>query len=233
MAKVYDNPERYDNGKMTLSEWIGHIWYHYKWAIGAASVLIAFAVFTIVQLASKVEPDISIMHIGPNTLTQNTQNSIAETLEDLGVDYNEDGKVHTNIVNITVDRFTDEDNSYVINFDNNNEGLKRFQVEIRTGDSIIYLLEEYYFNYCVERELLVPFASIIDDADMPQNVIKGCGVKISDLESYKLKGIKNIPETAILCIRRMPNDNEISWGKGKDHWNSNLTAFKNLIKYGN
>lgn len=231
MKKIYDNPEKYDNGKMTPKEWAEHIWYHYKWVLIIGVLVAMFVVIALVQFLQNDEPDVRIMHVGPMYISPAAADKIEATLTPMSGDYNDDGEIHFNILDITINKFSNETSDLVVNYDENNEGYTRFQTEIRAGDSVIYLLDEPYFNICVEEGILAPFDEIIDDAYMPENVISGCGVKISELDAYSLEGLSSIPETAILCIRRSPAEDELSYGRSEEEWEGNRQTFVNIIKY--
>lgn len=229
--ETYETRETYDKGKLTFRQWLDNVWYHYKWAIILGTLVVIFVVVAVVQLFSNKEPDVRIMHVGPMFISQAASDSIQETLAPMSGDYNDDGEINVNILDITINKFSAEGSDVVYNYDQNGEGYARFQTEIRAGESIIYLLDEPYFNVCVEEGLLTPFDEIIDDADMPENVISGCGIKISDLDAYSLPGLKSVPDTAILCLRRSPEKDEISYGRTKEAWEGNCRTFVNIVKY--
>ncbi len=235
MAKVYDNPEKYDNGKMTPMEWAEHIWYHYKWVLIIGACVVVFLLITVTQFFTNKSPDVSIMHVGPMYITPTAHDEMADTLATFSKDYNDDGEIKTDILDITVNKFTNEDESFTVNFDQNNESLRRFQVEIRSGDSVIYLLDEYYFDICIDEGLLTPLNQIIDDAYMPENVISGYGVKLSQLDVYSLPGLRTVPEGAVLCIRTSPEYDEsigrLTYSRSMEAWENNLLTFKKLIEY--
>ena len=229
--ETYETRETYDKPKQSFSQWIENIWYHYKWTIILGGIVLAFVVIALVQLFSNTEPDIRIMHVGPMYISQTASDKLEETLAPMGVDCNDDGEVTLNLLDITINKFGAEGTDAVVTFDHNSEGYKRFQTEMRAGDSIIYLLDEAYFNICLENGVLTPFEEIIDDAYMPENVISGCGVKISELDAYKLEGLCYVPESAILCIRRSPKKDDISYGRTQEVWEANRITFVNIIKY--
>jgi hypothetical protein len=216
--------------KLSPREWLENLWYHYKWLIIFGGLLLILIVVSCVQIFSKDEPDVDILHVGPMTINPVVGEAIESTIGGLASDYNDDGEVMVNILDITVNKFgTAEEQA--INYDYNNNALKRFQTEIRAGDAVIYLLDEEYFNICMEEGLLTPFDEIVDDADMPENVIEGCGVKLSQLDAYSLEGLKDIPEGAILCLRRSPEKDEIAYGRTMETWNGNRKTFLNILKY--
>lgn len=229
--ETYETRESYDKSKLTPKQWFENIWYHYKWCIIIGGLILVFVVIALVQHLSNKEPDIHIMHIGPMYISPAASEQIEDSLKPFSKDGNGDGEVNINILDITVDKFKSEGSDVVYYLDKNSEGYKRFRAEISAGDSIIYFLDEHYFNECVELGILTPFEDIIDDVDMPENVISGCGVKISELDAYQLPGFDSIPEGAVLCIRRSPEKDELSYGRTQEEWDNNRKTFVNIIKY--
>lgn len=181
------------------------------------------------------EVNVNVLDITINKFvveTTSEDSNISNSSADMSADTTEETSSETNVSNESeLSESSDESSKDWVNFDGNNQGYTRFQTEIRAGDAIIYFLDEPYFNECVEIGLLVPFEDIIDDAYMPENVISGCGVKISDLDAYDLPGLSSFPETAILCLRRSPGEDEIAYGRTQEEWECNKTAFVNIIKH--
>ncbi len=219
--------------KMSPREWFENIWYHYKWLIIFGTVLAAFLVISLVQFLSTKDPDVNILHVGPMYISAEVAETIETTVAKMSDDYNDDGEIKIEVLDITVNKFGNEEAGIdPINYDHNNNGLRRFQTEVRAGDTVIYAIDKEFFDICVKEGLLTPFEEIIDDAYMPENVIDGCGVYISDLKSYELDGLSRIPKTAILCLRRSPDKDDIKYGRTMEVWEGNRDTFVNIIKYG-
>ena len=223
------------NEKMSFGEWVENTWYHHKWMIVFAGMMIIFVVISIAQIISGTSADVNILHVGPMYISPDAADRIEMTLEGISEDYNDDGDFVVNILDITVDKFSDGQGG-TVNFDQGNQGMQRFQTEIRAGDAVIYALDKPYFDICVKEGLLTPLEDVIDDADMPVNVVSdengvAFGVYVSDLDAYALDGIENIPETAILCLRRSPSNDQITYGRTQEEWDGNRKTFVNLIKY--
>ncbi len=221
--------------KLSFSEWVENTWYHHKWMIIFAGMMILFVIISIGQLISSSSADVNILHVGPMYISPEAANQIETTLGELSDDYNGDGEFVADILDITVDKVPDGQGG-TVNYDQGNQAMQRFQTEIRAGDAVIYALDKYYFDICLKEGLLTPLADIIDDADMPANTVKDengviFGVYVSDLDAYSLSGIENIPATAILCLRRSPENDQIGYGRTVEEWNGNRKTFVNLIKY--
>lgn len=223
------------NEKMTAAEWLENVWYHNKWLIIFAGMMIIFVIISVGQLMSNSGADVNLLHVGPMYISPEAANRIETTLGELSDDYNGDGEFIVDILDITVDKINDGQGG-AMNYDQGNQGLQRFQTEIRAGDAVIYALDKYYFDICLKEGLLTPLKDVIDDADMPINTVTdengtAFGVYVSDLDAYSLSGIENIPPTAILCLRRSPENDQISYGRTLEEWEGNRKTFVNLIKY--
>lgn len=216
--------------KLTPREWIENMWYHYKWLIIFGGLLIAFLVISCFQFLANDDPDVNILHMGPMYISPEVADKIEATVGGMAEDYNDDGEVNVAILDITVNKFgTDESNTF--NYDQYNSALQRFQTEIRAGDAVIYLLDKEYFDICVGEGLLTPLDEVIDDAYMPENTVDGYGVYVSELDAFGLEGLSSVPDTAILCLRRSPEKDEIKYGRTQETWEGNRKTFVNIIKY--
>lgn len=216
--------------KLTPREWIENMWYHYKWLIIFGGLLIAFLVISCFQFFANDDPDVNILHMGPMYISPEVADKIEATVGGMAEDYNDDGEVNVAILDITVNKFgTDESNTF--NYDQYNSALQRFQTEIRAGDAVIYLIDKEYFDICVSEGLLTPLDEVIDDAYMPENTVDGYGVYVSELDAFGLEGLSSVPDTAILCLRRSPEKDEIKYGRTQETWEGNRKTFVNIIKY--
>ena len=218
--------------RMSFSEWLENIWYHYKWLIIFGAAMIAFLVISLSQFLSTKDPDVNILHVGPMYISAEVAETIETTVGKMSDDYNDDGEIKVEILDITINKFGNEEAGIdPINYDHNNKGLQRFQTEIRAGDTVIYALDKEFFDICVEEDLLTPLDEVIDDAYMPENTVGGYGIYISELKASKLDGLDKIPETAILCLRRSPDKDEIKYGRTMEVWEGNRNTFVNIVKY--
>ncbi len=216
--------------KLTPREWIENMWYHYKWLIIFGGLLIIFLVISCFQFFGNDDPDVNILHMGPMYISPEVADKIEATVGGFSEDYNDDGKKTVSILDITVNKFgTDESNTF--NYDQHNSALQRFQTEIRAGDAVIYILDKEYFDICVQEGLLTPLDEVIDDAYMPENTVDGYGVSVSELDAFKLEGLSNVPDTAIICLRRSPEKDELKYGRTQETWEGNRKTFVNIIKY--
>ncbi len=218
--------------KLSPREWVENVWYHYKWIIIIGTVLLVFLAVSFYQCSTHGDPDVNILHVGPFYISPEAADQLEITMSKLSSDYNGDGKFNMDILDITINKFGNESAGVdVTNYDIQQAGFTRFQTEIRAGDAVIYLLDEEFFKMCVADGLLTPIKDVVDDAYLPENVIDGYGVYLSDLDAYELPGLNDVPSTAILCLRRMPKENETNFKNMGEVWEGNCKTFVNIFKY--
>ncbi len=218
--------------RLPFKEWFENIWYHYKWLMIFGIIVVAFLLFSFTQCSTNKAIDVKIFHVGPMTISQAAADQLKNTVAEFAEDVNGDGEVNVDILDITVNKFGNESAGIdPVNYDYQNKAMQRFQVEVRSGKAFIYALDKEFFDICVKEEILTPFSQIFDKSEMPENVIDGCGIRISDLDAYQLDGLSSIPDTAILCLRRSPADDELSYGRTEKGWEGNKNTFYNIVNY--
>lgn len=220
--------------KLSLKEWCENIWYHYKWPIVLLGLIIIFLIGGVVQVLTRHDPDVSFMYIGRGAITADGTNELEANVKELIDDYNEDDQKNVDYLELTA--LTDEVNSVVYNADDNAKVLQRFIVEVTAGDSVIYLVDDYYYNILLGKDtldvcVLAKLSDVLDDADMPETTLDEYGVYLKDLAIYQTEGFNQLPESTILCIRRSPEQDEITYGRSIDVYNNNKKCFRKLITY--
>ena len=218
--------------KLTFSEWIENLWYRYNWMIIILGLIAVFAVIALVQMLSIDDPDVSLLYVGPEYLTQSNRERVKGSFAALADDFDGDGKITADILDITLKRYYDVSDAaeYGI-YDQNNEALKRFQIEIRSGDAVIYLLDETFFEDCLELGILASFDSIFGEGNAPKGSIGGFGIRLGDIDAGTLPGFDALPRDMVLCLRRAPSEDAISYGRDGAFWENNRKAFVNLAEY--
>ncbi len=218
--------------KMSVGEWIENIWYHYKWVIIFGGAMLLFLVISLFQWLSTPDPDVNVLHVGPMYISAEAGEQLKDSVASLSYDYNGDDEIAVALLDITVNKFGNEEAGVdAVNYDHQKSATQRFQSEIRAGDAMLYLLDKEYFDICISENLLTPLDEILDDADMPENSISGYGIPISELDAYELPGLSSVPSTAILCLRRSPEKDELRYGRTVEAWDNNRNTFINIVKY--
>lgn len=222
-----------ENKRLSFGEWLENMWYHYKWLIIFGGLIVIMLVMSLTQCMATKDPDVNILHVGPIYLAPETTDDLKGSVGKLSSDYNEDGKIKVEILDISVVASDGTVSaSDMLNYDQANNALQRFQTEIRAGDSVIYLLDKRYFDICMAENLLTPLSEILDDADIPANTVEGYGIYVSELDAFELEGLSSVSKDAILCLRRSPDKDEVKYpGRTMDVWNGNRKTFIKLVQY--
>lgn len=216
--------------KLSFREWCEHVWYYNKWMIILGGCVVLFFVIGFIQILTRNEGDVSLLYTGKSTITVKGTTALKETVISLIDDYNDDGVIAVDYLELTA--MTTRDTSGVVfDADTNNTVLKRFESEIRVGDSVIYLLDEYYFNHVVDIGIVEKLSDVLLEQEMPDDMVNEYGVYIKDLNIHSAPGFNQLPGNTVLCIRRSPQKDEIGYGRNIEVYTANKLLFKKLITY--
>lgn len=216
-------------GKLSFKEWVEHIWYYYKWLIILGGLVVIFLIVAFFQLLLKPEPDVHILYIGKGSISVTGVNELTNTVESLIDDYNNDGEKVCDYIDLTA--LAEEESGEVFNLDINNAAITRFEVEIRTGDSVIFLMNEFYFKEAMKLGVLAKLSDVLDSTAMPEKTYNEYGVYLKDLDLYKAPGFDSLPANTILCIRRSPENDDIKYQRTMEVYTANKLCFQKLITY--
>ncbi|MBO4277184.1 MAG: hypothetical protein J5925_02155 [Clostridia bacterium] len=218
--------------RRTFGEWFGDLWYRYKWLLIICALLAVFLIISLAQIIGAKDADIKILYVGPEYLNEKARERLFESIASLAPDYDGDGEVNTDLLDIMIRRYYDEsDPENYIRYDKDLESNKRFQTEIRAGDAVIYILDSVYYKKSVEEGILAKLTEVLPPEAMPAEVYGEYGVELGKIDARLLPGFDVLPGDLVLCIRRSPDKDNIKYGRAADYWESNRKAFENIIKY--
>lgn len=218
--------------KLTFKEWFENLWYRYKWLLICVAVLAVFLAVSLVQVLSAKKPDVTIMYVGPAYITPEDRDRLMTSMESLAPDYNNDGAVATDILDITLHRVYDaNDSSNYTLYDQNNEAYTRFQTELRVGDAVLYILDSTFYDECVELNILTPLEEIFGKDAVPSGAVGEYGISIGSLDAQYLPGFDKIPDDMVICLRRSPDKDAIKYNRKEELWESNKEAFERIVQY--
>lgn len=215
--------------KLSFREWCGNIWYYYKWLIILGGIVVLFLIIAFVQMLTSNEPDVTLLYTGKSTVTVKGSEELKNTVDGMIEDYNKDGTKTIDFLELTA--HSAETSGVVFNADTNATVLRRFQSEIASGDSVIYLMEQYYYNKLLELDILAKLSDVLYEKDIPEQAIDEYGVYIKDLEIYNAPGFNMFPPDTILCIRRSPEKDDIKYGRSVEVYTANKLCFQKIINY--
>ena len=222
------------------------------------ALIIALVIFAVVSCSRNDEPDVNILYVGPLKLSVSVQDLLQNSLQDMIPDANGDGEkllsvqsiaAETRYENIPIlgegDYVSDgeiiladpsadvEYSQIIVNADLDSDTREQFNMAVTIGDSVIYFMEEYYFDLAMAMKVIAPLDTVLDPENMPENPRDEYSVYLKDLDIYSLPGFDTMPEDVIVCIRRFPNSEagELLYGRTKEQYDANVELFNKLFAY--
>lgn len=216
-AAFEPEPEKPPYKPKTFSERWENFWYHHKWTTIIVSVFAVFILIATMQLVTKEKPDIYAIYAGPNYLNSTSNDNIRAALKSVMTDYNGDGEVGLQFMNVTY--LNDEQVAEVyalaqeqgvdISFDpeSNHDELTRYNMEIFAGESVFCMLDPGLFDTLVDAGGVMTLEEIFD-GDVPEDIraaaVGECGVRLFETEfGQYFGGTFGIEEDTVICLRRV------------------------------
>ncbi len=225
--------DRYAHRSPGFSGWFAYIREYYKWPILIGLIIAVALIAGTVQLYSNSNPDLAMMYVGPYYLTAaertKMENSFASLDTETGGDYNQDGKFRFDFLDLTVAYLRDADGKQYL-YDEQNNAYTRFQTELRAGDALLYFLQPRYYKQAKNEGILQPLDELGID---PSLSFDGYGIYIGELDSYALEGFTRMPANTVLCLRRSPDKDAISYGRTMENWEHHRDMLLHLANYRN
>ena len=211
---------------MTFVQKLENYWYHYKWH----TILGAFALCVIlvctVQCASRREADAMVMYAGNFVVAQEYREKSFESI--MSADYNGDGKKVVDVFQLVLN-IVEVDGDYAY-YDPvaQNEELQRLEIELSTGNSVIYILHPYIYEQYKDR--MRPLSEVLDT--VPDYAVDDRGVPVSELVAYMTTTMNFYPENSILCIRYERTDNNLlTRADDPQTYANTLRFFREIVNY--
>lgn len=220
--------------KITFKDRVSNIWYYYKWMIIIVGVLVLALIIATVQLIDQKDNDIDMLYIGAGVLSVSDNGKLKDFVADYINDINGDGTKQVGLLELTattdnVSRIDGE--SVTIDYDTNKSVLQRFETEVRAGDALIYLCDDYYYERLKSAGVLAPLSSVLESYEMPERTYDEYGVYLKDLGLSLAPGFSSLPDTTIVCLRRSPENDDIKYGRTFEEWTAHKLLFAKLMTY--
>lgn len=220
--------------KITFKDRVSNIWYYYKWMIIIVGVLVLALIIATVQLIDQKDNDIDMLYIGAGVLSVSDNGKLKDFVADYVNDINGDGTKQVGLLELTattdnVSRIDGE--SVTIDYDTNKSVLQRFETEVRAGDALIYLCDDYYYERLKSTGVLAPLSSVLESYEMPERTYDEYGVYLKDLGLSLAPGFSSLPDTTIVCLRRSPENDDIKYGRTFEEWTAHKLLFAKLMTY--
>lgn len=222
--------------KMTFRQKLENFWYHNKFPTIVISVFAIFFIVSFVQLVTKKSPDANFLYMGHASVAFAGENLIQESMATImKEDYNGDGQKYIDYIELTAldtdDSFNDTEGDFATGYTTMQVQKtvgESFSAQIIAGDSMIYLLDEQYFNVAKQTGVLMPLSEALGYT--PDIAINEYAVYLSDLDVYYLPGLKLLPKSTMLCIRY-----PVTLTNGKteveERERCNISVFRDMFSY--
>jgi len=226
-----DESEKYTKRNPGFKGWLEYIVEYYKWPILLGTAVVIGLLVGAVQMSNNANPDLSTMYVGPFYLTPTEQDKlqaeIAALSGDKAGDYNGDGEFRFDFLDITLTHLTDAD-GVQFTMDDQNTAYTRFMTELRAGDTLLYFLEPHFYRQALADDILTPLSELGIDPSLSRD---GYGIAIGDLDAYELNGFRRMPIETVVCLRRSPDKDAVSYGRTIENWNAHRDAFLSIVGY--
>ncbi len=210
-----------------IGEFFENLWYHYKWLILIIFVVGTLCVVAIVQIIQKGDPDVHVMFIGQNYITADGRTELENTINRLIDDYNGDGRVSLDLVELTVTTVPGESYDYKYQQD----ALTRFETELRAGMSTVFIVEDSFYKKIIDLGLAAPLTTIFGEGNVPEYANDEYSFRLCDLDIAEEAGFNRFPRESIVCIRHSPENDEINYARTEEDYENNLDFFKKITTY--
>lgn len=91
----------------------------------------------------------------------------------------------------------------------------------RPGNSIIYLVNEAYYERLKEFGVLSKLSDVLPASAIPSETVDEYGVYLRELELHFAEGFRRLPGNLIVCLRRSPEEDTITYGRTMEYWRAN------------
>lgn len=228
-----DNNELADKLYRYKQKW-DYFWDYYKIHFFVGLGLIIFTVFLVVQCSGKVDPDVNIVYVGTQ-LISNIDDSILEEGEIvlshteitneltsiLDKDLNGDGKTSVKFITFR----------YSPDIPNMTDVKKLLDIEIMSGDSVIYFMDRKVYDELKSYGMFVTFPYAIGYT--PEKAIDMYHIKLRDLPVYgDFPTLDLLPDDTVVAIRGAQTANvSQSYNEQNERHYRNHEYLKKLVEY--
>lgn len=124
-----------------------NIWYHYKWRILAGIFALFCVIYTVAEFSGRNKNDVSVTYLGTNVDEIKLEEKLSEYFSDIVEDINKDDKKVFDAVSILYSSKLEGDMAF----------WQRVDLDLASGKSYFYLVDESVFNMLKERGSIIPF----------------------------------------------------------------------------
>lgn len=127
--------------KTKKDKW-NNFWFYHKIHVIIGVVLALFVAYMIYDMVTKVNPDYNVAILTSQTISSEYSEQLADEMEKYGEDLNGDGQV---VVQMNVFEIVQGDDAAQVDPNVQMAGIVKFQGDVQTGDSYLYLTDDDSF----------------------------------------------------------------------------------------
>lgn len=221
-----------------------NFWFYNKWKVIIGLFLAIILGISIFQMIEKDTPDIYVMYAGPEYFSAGDVTRIREAFRSIIDDYNGDGERGMSLLTVTCltneqmdalrEEAVSEGEVLVVNKQENQQNIQRFNMEMFSGESVICLLDPALYEQVREAGGFIPMDELFREDELSDiRLYDSCGVYFNSLkfaEYFSVMG--DMPDDTILCIRRIST---MSIFKGQKKYERlheyHVDAFRKMILF--
>lgn len=206
--------------KMTPRQWLENYWYHYKSVTLVVGFLAIVLIVCLVQLFTKDDPDVVVTYAGYDLVGGSDIFDIDQTVKELIDDENGDGVKKMAFISLQLASSDLYGDPQGLDASKHTETMKRFQIEVAVGDTMIYFLDPYLYKILYDNGQVVPFSDSL--GYVPAGAYDDCAISIGQLGLAQAPGFNAFPDTTLICLRNLPN---------RETYEAHRKLFQKMIEY--
>ena len=192
--------------------WLDNFWYHYKWHVIVVAFFAMVSAICFVQCGTKNKADAIVAFAGSSALSGAEYEPILDVFESLVPTEEGEKKVlawHGFSIydeETLKQLYTDPDTNKLsqVAYGNakqvNTNNLRDFSTYVLTGDSAVWLVSEYVYQYQELDQRVVPLADTFG-SDLPEGAYDAYAIRLSQTALYKYYDVlKVLPEDTLLVF---------------------------------
>ncbi len=217
--------------------WFQNYWYYYKWPVILIAFFAAVILFCIVQSESREKADAYILYTGPHMFEVGEKESLQNAFSQImTTDYDGDGKKTISLVDMPA--FSDEEIQEAVGTSEDislmlkyapytyDEVQESFSQQVFAGETVICLLDPYWFSRLKENNGLVPLEEVL--GYKPKGMVDEYGVIFSTLDFSQFFDVAGkLPEDTVICFRRLSTASAFT---GQDAAEKNYEQSKAVLR---
>jgi hypothetical protein len=200
--------------KNPILTWLENFWYHHKWAV-LVTLFFLFTVTVCLVQCSSVEPaDLTVAFAGAGNLSPGEKEGVIGAMETL-TPKNEEGGRKSVLLNscyiLTEEELralhTDAEHgfspdAYSSHKNLNTNNLATFSTFVKTGETALWLVSPYVFDYQNLDKLALPLSELYGE-EIPPSAYNEYAIRLGDTDFYKYyDSVKVLPEDTLIVLSR-------------------------------